>query len=769
MIKKINKIKNLGLVFSDYSWNSQLLDFKQYNLIYGWTGSGKTTLSKLFDALESGSLRTAIDLEYEVEDDNRNKFKQGDSFNGNIRVFNQDYIENNLKVRESKAKAITLILGDANKKIVEQIENDIEKLREKSDKCKETGKQLKQNINSKNKIFTDIAKTIYIAITGGAIRNYRKDNAELDFVSLTRKKILHDVDLNKFSVIVKQSSKPTIDIIDKIEVESKQGKKKELSQFVSGLIDVANDLCLRTIESHIINRIKDNKDISDWIEAGLSIHDNHKSTICEFCRQVIPKDRISELSKHFSKADKELKQNVSDLLKKFSQIYDLINATKYPDKARFYEELQEDYEDCCKEYDQEKSDLLKSIKNVEDSIKTKKLKTTEVVVLSKDINTRKFTNTFETIIKFIEKHNKKTSDFENEKNNATNKLKNHFLSTIFDDVKKIKKEIKDCEETIDILNDGDVSIPDDLGINGLKKRISKNQTKISSTYKACDDINKGLATFLGRDELVFEPHKTKNLNKKGRENEVDDGYVIKRNRELANNLSEGEKTAIAFVYFTIHLKDQNFDLKNGIVVIDDPVSSLDSNSIFQAFAFLKNAVRNAGQIFILTHNFDFLKLLLNWTKNINHGKKSNYYMIKNCYVNNIRCAYLDKMDKVLCEYESEYHYLFKILNEFKSDGTIAQAYPIPNIARKVLDTFLLFRVPSGKGNYHKLEKIKDTTHFDANKLTAIYKFTNDLSHITGSGFDPALVPETQKNVKYLLDMIEDVFPEHYKILQESIN
>ncbi len=767
MIKKINKIKNLGLVFSDYSWDSRLSDFKQYNLIYGWTASGKTTLSKLFDALESGGLRNVTDLEYKVEDEKRNKFKQDEPFNMKVRVFNQDYVENNLKVRESKAKAITLILGDANKKIVEQIESDNEKLKEKGDEREKISEWFEQNKKNKNKIFTGIAKTIYVVIIGGAIRNYRKDDAELDFATLTKKKILSDDDLNKFSVIVKQSSQSPIDIIKKIEVESEHEKKKELSQIVKSLVDEARNLLLETVESQIINRIKNNQDISDWIETGLIIHNDHKSTNCEFCGQVLQKDRLSKLSKHFSEADKKLKQNVSDLLIKFSQIYNLIDVTKYPDKARFYDESQKDYEDCCEEYDREKSNLLKSIENIEDSVKKKKLKTTEVVVLSEDINTSKFTNSFKTISSFIDRHNKKTSDFENEKNNATNKLKNHYLSTIFDEVKNLEKEIKSCEETLGKLNDGDASMPDDLGIGGLKKRISENQAKISSTHKACDEINKGLITFLGRDELVFEPHKTRILDEKGRKQEVDDGYVIKRNGELANNLSEGEKTAIAFVYFTIHLKDPSFDLENGIVVIDDPVSSLDSNSLFQAFAFLKNAVRKANQIFILTHNFDFLKLLLNWIKNIDHGRHNSYYMIKNRYVNNIRCAYLDKMDKELCEYESEYHYLFKLLKQFKSNETIAQAYPIPNIARKVLDTFLLFRVPSGGGIYNKLEKIKDTTSFDANKLTAIYKFTNDQSHITGAGFDPALVPETQKNVKYLLEMIEDIFPEHYKILQES--
>jgi wobble nucleotide-excising tRNase len=57
MIKKINKIRKLGLVFSDFKWgdeSDQLLryPFNRYNLIYGWTGSGKTTLSKLFNIIK---------------------------------------------------------------------------------------------------------------------------------------------------------------------------------------------------------------------------------------------------------------------------------------------------------------------------------------------------------------------------------------------------------------------------------------------------------------------------------------------------------------------------------------------------------------------------------------------------------------------------------------------------------------------------------------------------------------------------------------------
>jgi len=238
-----------------------------------------------------------------------------------------------------------------------------------------------------------------------------------------------------------------------------------------------------------------------------------------------------------------------------------------------------------------------------------------------------------------------------------------------------------------------------------------------------------------------------------------------RGKKVAENLSEGEETAIGFVHFVIHLRDQDFDPKTGIIVVDDPVSSLDSNSMFQAFAFLKNAVKDAKQVFLMTHNFDFLRLLLNW---VGHSKQKHaYYMIRNFYdSSDNRVASLDILDKLLQEHESEYHYLFKRLYTFQSDGTIESVYHVPNTARKLLETFLMFRVPNNGTPYQKMEALKP--HFDENKLSAIYKFTNDQSHITGKGFDPSLVAETQKNVKHLLEMIQAVFPEHYNILVDSI-
>ena len=97
-----------------------LANFKQFNIIYGWNGSGKTTLSRLFDGIGGVSI---TGLEYEIVDEQGNKYKQGEEYPKKIRVFNQDYIQNNVKIIEGRANSISISLGEENKGLVEKMES----------------------------------------------------------------------------------------------------------------------------------------------------------------------------------------------------------------------------------------------------------------------------------------------------------------------------------------------------------------------------------------------------------------------------------------------------------------------------------------------------------------------------------------------------------------------------------------------------------------------------------------------------------------------
>lgn len=756
MIHKINKIKNLGLVFSNYLWNTSLPVFKKFNLIYGWNGSGKTTLTRLFDALGGVSIEG---LEYEIEDEQGNQYKQGGPFPNMVRVFNQDYIRSNVNILESRANSISILLGEENKELVEKIENDKKLLEGKNTQKAGDEKEKDRKIEKRNEKYTKIAGTIGATIGGNALRNYRRPQAKKEFSQLTVKAELSEDALQKYSLDIRQDSKPEIVsfLPQKVKLEDR-GEEFEVTELLKAVTEEATIILQKTVESEVISRLASHEDISQWVEQGVNLHKKHSSEVCEYCQQKVPAKRTEQLARHFSEADKSLKNALDTLLEKLRKIYSVIESRNSPDKARFYTNLQGRYDVTDAQFVASKNQILKEIKGLAEDLKNKKSKTTESVTLSYKPNID-YVDQIAAVNSLISEHNKTTKEYEKVKNEAIKKIKDHYLSTIYDDVKTLNEAIAKLEETIKSSKKEREEV---------QKRIAGNLAKISSHHKACEDLNKKLATFLGYQELTFVPHTEKKADEDGVEREVVAGYQIKRTNQLATYLSEGEKTAIAFVYFVVHLGDQDFDSKDGIIVVDDPISSLDSNSLYQAFSFLKHAVKDAGQVFILTHNFDFLKLLINWRRRAGGTGGTGYYMIKNHFRDNARCASIEQMDKELCKYESEYHYLFKLLKQMRDgqDGTIEKAYLVPNIARKVWDTFLLFSVPDGKVPYKKMEELK-REGFDAQKLDAINKFTNDQSHITGAGFDPALVLGAKKAVDTLFEMMKEISPRHFKHIDEA--
>ncbi|SSC10571.1 AAA family ATPase [thiotrophic endosymbiont of Bathymodiolus puteoserpentis (Logatchev)] len=733
MIKKINTIQKLG-IFEDYSVDGNLENFAKFNLIYGWNGSGKTTFSELFKAFKSGELEEFPDLKYTITCSGNN-YSNTQAYDKNIHVFNQKYVADNVNVVLGNIKPI-FMLGKVNLDLLGIIQKDEKKLSDRKEALAIKEQKVKELIKDKNKFFKDVAKIISADISRVSARNYNKNNAEEAFDKLESKKVLSQELIEEHRTTLEQQEKQQLTPIETTTTKA-----------LEGIINDSKNILNKTVENVVIDRLKNNPNISKWVEEGIYLHKETDLNNCEFCNQQLPVDRIPQLLSYFNDADKSLKKDIESLLERTRIIYSLISKLSFMDEANLYDEFQKDYKREVENLKTYKEQLLKKVKKLDKEITDKKQHTTEVLTLQIEINDEQFMSSIVKANIRIEECNQKTRDFSNAKKNAESELEKHYLSEILDEVNSTRKEIGVLENECKNIREGDSNDPDSLSLTEIQDRINNNKNKTSTSETACEEMNEQLKTFLGRDDLIFEV--------------VEGGYEVKRNGKTADRLSEGEKTAIAFVYFTIHLKDRDFDISKEIIVIDDPISSMDSNSIFQAFSFLKNSVKDANQVFILTHNFDFLKLVLGWMKR--DKKNSHYFMIKNLYKDETRIAMLDKLDDLLKNYDTEYQYLFKLLIDFKTDETIESVYHIPNIARKTLESFLLFMVPNGESPFKKLKKIE----FDENKKTAIYKFTNDQSHKTGAGFDPSLVVECQKNVQYLLEMIEITFPKHYEILKEN--
>ena len=144
---------------------------------------------------------------------------------------------------------------------------------------------------------------------------------------------------------------------------------------------------------------------------------------------------------------------------------------------------------------------------------------------------------------------------------------------------------------------------------------------------------------------------------------------------------------------------------------------------------MKERTKGAGQLFILTHNHSFFRLVKNWFNHLpgrnNKDEKKRpqrFYMLVTNIGDNGKTSSILKLDKLLHEYESEYHYLFQLVyTAANSDPatTLSAYYHMTNVARRLLESFLAFRHPKQTG---ELMKQLENVNFDSVKKTRMLRF-----------------------------------------------
>ena len=113
MIKGINRIKDFG-IFSDYKSPNEIEGFAEKNIIYGWNYSGKTTLSRLFYSLGNGEVHKDFNnasFSIVCSDGSTVTEENVSSFSTTVRVFNSDFVAENLSWEGDSFEPI-LLLGD---------------------------------------------------------------------------------------------------------------------------------------------------------------------------------------------------------------------------------------------------------------------------------------------------------------------------------------------------------------------------------------------------------------------------------------------------------------------------------------------------------------------------------------------------------------------------------------------------------------------------------------------------------------------------------
>ncbi|MGI6525360.1 MAG: AAA family ATPase [Bdellovibrionota bacterium] len=769
MIERIEFVKNFG-IFRAFDGNA-IQPFGKYNLIYGWNGSGKSTLSLVFESLEKRECVASGRFprgEFKIKCADSTTFDNNSiqSCNLNIRTFNADFIKENIDW-SSHTKSLLMV---AKEKIEERKELDSLRAAQSEDamRLNSLRNELQTEEKALSKFLSDSAKTIKINLkiidtSDNRFLNYDKTKFETflqqnEHTVKDSASIVGEEELLSLTTAAKPDKKESIPwVVSELSFADLSGTKEKIAKILA-----------KSIVNKTIERLAGNSSLQTWVETGLSLHGKEGNVACEFCGNIVSSDRLKDLEGHFSKEYVEFKDELTRALGWMNEKG--ISLPDLPAAEKLYPEL-------VNRYSAAKEELELSAKNVNAIInswivhlQTKQTNPFETNFQLSEIaenEIQEFNLKLNNLTAIISEHNLKTADFEKSVGDSKKKIELHYAAdaTSKFDYFSRKQGLDALSQEIETLKNA---------MEEKKGRVKSLEASLVNEERGAKNLNDALHRFLGREDisLVFNKDKL--------------GYEIHRGEDNrhSEDLSEGEKTAIAFVLFVLKLEENNNHLKKTIVVIDDPVSSFDSNHLFHAYSFLRKRCEESEQIFVMTHNFTFFRRVCDWFYGVNRtreGKKppkskNAFFYILECCDSGGRSSKLVEAPDNLVAYHSEYHYLFSRLCRFIENESISleESYVIANLSRRILESFLAFKFPKYRSDFAQLlDKARDNCEgVSAEMMERLKRFTDRYSHSNVFEVDSEsignLVSEGPQVVSTVLKVMEELDPLHYKEMLEVV-
>ncbi len=529
MITQIKEIQQFG-IYQNFQWNSNpyLKPFNKKNIIYGWNYAGKTTLSRIFSSIE----QKVIHPKYQS-----GKFKiiiDGTEFNETnlhlittkISVFNAEYIQKNLKWDNNEAlDAIAFDIGE-NIGIRENIQNNIQLIENINGSNSQHGRKnkyrlLQENFNTfENSKFTEEARHIKNNIFDSAI----------EFTKSHLKRIIVEIKDNVEVHLITNSENVTA--LKKLAVAKNDKAILDLISFKLeySLLHKKTDDLLAAIppKEEVIDILEQNKTLYLWSKDGYEIHVKEDLHTCSFCGNEISDERFTKLINYFSNQSGILRNSILSLKLEINQEILSITAIKLPkSKNDLIEKHQIDFEKKVEElksiqqrYIDVLNHLITDLENKENGNIFNSITSTK-----NDEEIHVIYNSWETSLNaIIEDHNVFISNFEEEQNLARDQLKKHLVADFLLRENYTIVEYKNifatkCIQKFDFI------------ISRLENENNQLESQLKSIAAGREELNKFIKAFLNREDISIEVT-------------PDDKFILKRGSIRADNLSEGEKTAI---------------------------------------------------------------------------------------------------------------------------------------------------------------------------------------------------------------------------------
>jgi wobble nucleotide-excising tRNase len=795
------EIKNFGS-YKDFDWKSTVRDagnnvakFKRLNILYGRNYSGKTTLSRIIRSLETKVLPKNVDNpKFSISSNGRLVTSSQVGESGLVvRVYNKDFVDDNLSfLRGADGKVMPFaILGESNAEIkseIEALENQLGSVEAKTGfrheyqlkkvEMAELSGKVKAQRNYIEQLFTDKANKPPHGI---------KHNVFLKDPNYDSKKLKADIQkvahLSDEAVILSDQA-----LAENITSLKETALPKTLDQKIFlGKLGELDDEVRRILQAKIaptiaIQDLLNNALLQSWAKSGIDLHQGIRET-CGFCGNRIPTELWDRLSNHFNEESKALQESISIVRKKILSEQSILMDFLHIDDGAIYNSFKNDLRRLAgslkfeiEAYELSLSALLSSLREREEDIFNPK----ELPHVYENTN---YINQFIGLLnELIRDNNDKTASLEGDQKAARERVR---LSTVAKFVRDISLAEKEAEVTS---LDGKEKILEaelkklEAEEKAKVQRIKELEAKLRDEKKGASQVNAYLTQFFGHDSIRLEAmpsvHDTRAYE-----------FRVFRGESLAYNLSEGECSLLAFCYFMAKLNDVDSLGKEKIIYIDDPISSLDSNHIFFIYSLIESVLarpRQDGdgknlkdadgnpiypyrQLFISTHNLEFLKYLKRLSK---PAKNHESFLI----TSGGESSKIALMPDYLRKYVTELNYLFGEVLTCADPMRAAKSYHcfynFGNNLRKFLEAYLFFKYPFAIDDNRDYDtRVRMFFSFGSVEEALIQRLTNEFSHL-GETIDRSAMPidcaEISKVAIFVLREIKRNDADQYKHFLSSV-
>lgn len=736
-------IKNIELHTTPFENEINLEALRKINFFYGANGSGKTTITRV---LANPDAYNYCNVEWY----GNNKLK--------TIIYNEDFVREYFYAKDSLSGIYTI--GEGAKEIEEKIINkkiELDRLSNDLINLNGTkGNKEQEQINLFEKFKETCWQKGYLDL---------KDDFDLFFTGYKR-------DKEKFANKILDEKSNSSELLERIRLKEKYDLLygSEVSK-----IDELVFLDDKTLEE--IKSIEDNQDIlklsivgkkdidiakmieklhnHDWVKQGKQYYDQNidedGNYICPFCQQKTSEDFRKQLEEYFDETYQnnlsELNnyaKNYSDLAKKvveyFSKLLSLSN--KYIDeKKSIIKDKQEIIEGII---NQNKQLLEKKQNNPSEKIEIRKC--SEII---NELNT-----ILNEINNHIKEHNRLIDNKDSEKQTLNNEIWRFIFVLLKNDVDAYVNENGNLEKAIKSISQQIQQKKQN--ISDTTNEIGELEKQIKSVKPTVDAINKILENF------GFTGFKLKAT-------EDEKHYQIIRNdgSDAKKTLSEGERNFLVFLYFYhfvygVENPEENIN-QDKVLVIDDPVSSFDSDVLFIVSMIIRKILDNVRkgegtikQVFILTHNAYFFKeitFISSRESCYNNRSDTIYFIVRK----NSNISMIDRYET--CPIKSSYQLLW---DDIKRDST--DCISLQNSMRRIIEFYFKF--------LSNIDENKLIEKFDKNEQVickSLFAWVNAGSHEIIDDYNISFSNEQIDKFKSVFKKIFEITGhiEHYNMMMSN--